>query len=105
MFKKIYQILVSTSNGPFFKDYGADDQYWEFPSLFGTTKHELDKIIINLQEPITDKETQSIILSCISNLLHYPHNKVNEIEKWVGMTNKELEQFNIKLRKSGWDIV
>ena len=105
MYQKIRNILLGTSEGPFFRDSGADDPYWEFPSLLGVTKEELDQIIINLNDLLEDEKVQTVILSSIGNLIAFPHRNSEALKKWTGMDKLELKKFQKLLWNRGWQVV
>ena len=99
------KILTAIKDGPFLKDQSANDPYWEYPSLLGIDKSELNKIITEWPNGIEDKKIQSIILSCIGILLSYPHSKTDQLHKWTGMNRKEIQELSDSLHEKGWEVL
>ncbi|WP_394170941.1 hypothetical protein [Saccharospirillum alexandrii] len=89
--KIIGECLHAASDGPFFVDSNArDNPYWEYHTLLGFTREEVQRI--SCQWPnvdISDEHISELIGNCFANLIGYPH----RCEKyWADYFSVNLEQ-------------
>ena len=80
----IYQCLEAAVDGPFFPD-------WEFHTLFGLTRREVEQIVENWA--IVDKDSSQAVLAInnsLNNLLGYPHKCDREWDDFISVDRKEL---------------
>ena len=86
----IYQCLEATVDGPFFPD-------WEFHTLFGLTRQEVERIVIDWA--IVDRNSPIVILAInnsLNNLLGYPHKCDREWHDFISVDRKELRTIYFK---------
>lgn len=90
--KVIGECLRATAFGPFFPD-------WEFPSLFGTKRKEVIKIVEAWPEINNmDMGVGSVINDSINHLFGYPHHKQNEWFNYISVSPQELYAVYNKFR-------
>jgi len=94
----IYQCLEATVDGPFFPD-------WEFHTLFGLTRQEVEQIVIDWS--IVDKDSSLAILAInnsLNNLLGYPHKCDREWYDFISVSPQKLRTIygKWKGRKQGY---
>ena len=87
----IGECLRAAAEGPFFRDEGADDPYWEFHSLFGLEREELAQIAVAW--PNVEGQDESVGLAvnnCLNNLLGYPHCHAKEWSSFISVSVDEV---------------
>ena len=99
----VKECMLASCEGPFFRDAGADDPWWEFHTLFGLTHSELSL----KAESFPDCEiSNEIIMSIFGNLLGYPHGHIDDDvwQKHISVTAEQLsvvaKQFKIEIEES-----
>jgi hypothetical protein len=82
----ILQCFNAAIEGPFFPE-------WEFHTLMGFTRKEINLIYLNFKEKhIIDENFKIALSNLLGNLLYYPHNQSQKIwDKYIHMSKKELE--------------
>lgn len=74
----IGRCLYEAANGPYFPD-------WEFGSLIGADRSAVRKVAAKwLSGDLPSRESRTLTLSVLNNLLGYPHDRGSELERAVG---------------------
>ncbi|MEO1691733.1 MAG: hypothetical protein AAFR63_09435 [Cyanobacteria bacterium J06631_6] len=81
----IYQCLEATVDGSFFPD-------WEFYTLFGLTRQEVEQVVIDWS--IVNKDSSLAVIAInnsLNNLLGYPHKCEHEWYEFISVSRQELK--------------
>jgi hypothetical protein len=82
----IKNCLRACVEGPFFPD-------WEFSTLFGLTRDEVNSIYIKFPDINEKKSDTSLAINNAFNmLLFYPHEKNDILEKYIHISRNELSE-------------
>ncbi|MBK9944622.1 MAG: hypothetical protein IPP13_23750 [Kouleothrix sp.] len=85
-FRIFHEALAAAARGPFFPD-------WEFHTLFGLERSEVEQIAFNFAESTEiDGAVRLAINGAMNNLLGYPHGCDNQWHDWLSVTRHELSE-------------
>lgn len=94
----IHNCLIAASKGSFFED-------WEFHTLFGITRNELNTVLQswpNIDE--SDLNVKLAINNSIANLFFgYPHNQGEDLKKYIQINNEDIKRIYEKWKEGIWD--
>ena len=86
------QALRAAADGPFFPD-------WEFHTLFGLERSEVQAIAAAWPEPTAySREVERAVYNSLNNLLGYPHKKEAVWSQWISVERQQLEDLFHRLR-------
>ena len=89
----VYECLQAVVRGPFFED-------WEFHSLFGIERKEVQSILESWPNVDESEEIVGLAINnALGNLLYYPHGRKDELKSLVSVSIDELESIFNKLRR------
>ena len=89
----VKECLKASLDGPFFPD-------WEYETLIGAKKSEIEKIIQGLPNIHENKyDITQVICSCLGNLIGYPHGREDEWEKYVSANYNDVLNIIAKLKQ------
>lgn len=97
----IGECLRAAAEGPFFKDEGAKDPYWEFHSLFGLDREGFARIAAAY--PNVDSRNESVALAInntLGNLLGYPHGHDKDWSSYISAPAAEVAAVFKRWRES-----
>lgn len=84
-FNILKDALVAAVHGPFFPD-------WEFPTLFGLERSEVEAIAQSLSPAMqTSGRSELALHNAVNNLLGYPHQQAAAWGEWLTVTPAELQ--------------
>jgi hypothetical protein len=85
-FRIFHEALSAATRGPFFPD-------WEFPTLFGLERAEVERIALDFAESTEISGPVRIALNgALNNLLGYPHQCHDLWHDWISVTPAELSE-------------
>lgn len=90
----IRQCLEAAAYGPFFPE-------WEFHTLFGLDRNEVEKILQSW--PQVDEQNNGMhaaITNVLNNLLFYPHGREKEWSNYISASHIEVEMVLNEWRKA-----
>ncbi len=90
----VLKCLKATVEGSFFPE-------WEFHSLFGLTRQEVEKVVKDWE--LIDKDSSIVVLAInnsLNNLLGYPHKCEQELHDFISISRQELKTIFSKWRKT-----
>jgi hypothetical protein len=84
-FRVLKESLLAAARGPFFAD-------WEFNSLFGLERAELEAIAEAFlpSTPVAGR-TAVALQNAVNNLAGYPHHREEAWDQWLSVTSAELQ--------------
>ena len=90
--KVVLQCLRASVEGSFFPE-------WEFSTLFGLTRAEVQEVIQRWPVDDTSDEMAALAINnAINNLLGYPHRKEEEWSKYISVSREEVHSIFRKWR-------
>ena len=88
----IYQCLEATVDGSFFPD-------WEFHTLFGLTREEIEQIVIDWTIIAPNSPLAILAINnSLNNLLGHPHKCDREWHEFISVSPQELRAIYAKWR-------
>ena len=88
----VLQCLCAAAAGPFFPD-------WEFRTLFGIDRSDVQAIVDAWPDVDEERETVSLAINnSMNNLLGYPHGRAEEWAKYISVPTNEVRRIFDKWR-------
>lgn len=89
------EALAAAARGPFFPD-------WEFETLFGLTREEVDAAAGQISTWSAASHEQRIAVgNAVNNLLGYPHGRDADWAAWLSVTPEQLAAVFVAWQASG----
>lgn len=86
LYKPLNEALIAAAKGPFFPD-------WEFETLFGRSRTEIEAVAGSIEAPSTSTHEQRLALAnAVNNLLGYLHGRDADWPAWLSVSPDALLQ-------------